>query len=90
MDQFTKGRVDFGIARGIDTRASIQFNLNADRRDQGTNYNLFAESLDVIMGAWDPGSLPARRAGSTNSPSPAGSSPTPWSTIPTTTPPAAS
>ena len=52
MDQFTKGRVDFGIARGIDTRASIQFNLNADRRNQESNYALFSESLDVITGAW--------------------------------------
>ena len=52
MDQFTKGRVDFGIARGIDTRASIQFNRAADRRDQKVNYALFAESLDVIKGAW--------------------------------------
>ena len=52
MDQFSKGRVDFGIARGINNRASIQFNLDGDRRDQESNYALFAESLDVIVGAW--------------------------------------
>ena len=52
MDQLTRGRVDFGIARGIDTRPSIQFNRHADRRNQENNYALFAESLDVIIGAW--------------------------------------
>lgn len=52
LDQLTKGRVDFGIGRGISSRASIQFNVDADRRNQKRNYGLFAESLDVILKSW--------------------------------------
>ncbi|MCH8089612.1 MAG: LLM class flavin-dependent oxidoreductase [Chloroflexi bacterium] len=52
LDQLTKGRADFGIARGFNNRASIQFRADADRRDQKRNYALFAECLDIIIGAW--------------------------------------
>ena len=52
LDNMTKGRVDFGIARGYDSRSGLQFNVHADRLNSGQNYSLFAESLDIIKGAW--------------------------------------
>ena len=52
LDQLTKGRVDFGVARGINGRVAIQFNVDADRRNQKRNYALFKESLDIIRKAW--------------------------------------
>ena len=52
LDNMTKGRVEFGIGRGINSRTSIQFNPDADRLDQKRNYALFTESLDVIIKAW--------------------------------------
>lgn len=52
LDNMTKGRVDFGIGRGINSRTSLQFNVNADRLDQKRNYALFAESLDIIIKSW--------------------------------------
>ena len=52
LDQFTKGRVEFGVARGLETRASIQFNKDASRQDQERNRALFEESLEIILNAW--------------------------------------
>ena len=52
LDNMTKGRVDFGIARGYDSRSALQFNVHADRLNAGQNYALFAETLDIIKGAW--------------------------------------
>jgi alkanesulfonate monooxygenase SsuD/methylene tetrahydromethanopterin reductase-like flavin-dependent oxidoreductase (luciferase family) len=52
LDQITQGRLDIGIARGTNTSASIQFNRDADRRDQDKNYVLFEETLDILMKAW--------------------------------------
>ena len=52
LDQITQGRLDVGIARGTNTSASIQFNVDADRRDQDRNYGLFEETLDILMKAW--------------------------------------
>jgi alkanesulfonate monooxygenase SsuD/methylene tetrahydromethanopterin reductase-like flavin-dependent oxidoreductase (luciferase family) len=52
LDQITQGRLDVGIARGTNTSASIQFNRDADRRDQDKNYVLFEETLDILMKAW--------------------------------------
>ena len=52
LDQLTRGRVDFGVARGYNSRAALQFNPNADRGDQKKNFSLFAECLDIIIGAW--------------------------------------
>lgn len=51
-DHLTKGRLDVGIARGTNSSASIQFNRAADRRDPATNYRLFEETLDIILGCW--------------------------------------
>ena len=52
LDQITQGRLDIGIARGLNTSASIQFNVNADRRNQHRNYALFEETLEILMKAW--------------------------------------
>jgi alkanesulfonate monooxygenase SsuD/methylene tetrahydromethanopterin reductase-like flavin-dependent oxidoreductase (luciferase family) len=52
LDHLTKGRIEFGIARGFDNRASKQFNVNADRQNPKLNFALFAESLDVVLKAW--------------------------------------
>ena len=52
LDNMTKGRVDFGIARGYDSRSGLQFNVHADRLNNAQNYSLFAESLDIIKSAW--------------------------------------
>ena len=52
LDQFTKGRVEFGVARGLESRASIQFNKDANRQNPERNRALFEESLDIILAAW--------------------------------------
>jgi len=52
LDNMTMGRVDFGVAKGINERATIQFNADADRRDNGKVMRLFHESLDIILKAW--------------------------------------
>lgn len=52
LDNMTEGRVDFGVAKGINERATLQFNRNADRRDNDTCFRLYQESLQVILKAW--------------------------------------
>lgn len=52
LDNLTGGRVDFGAGKGINERVNIQFNLEADRRNDEKCYALFRESLEVIVKAW--------------------------------------
>lgn len=52
LDNMTLGRVDFGVAKGINERSTIQFNRDADRRDNGKVMRLFQESLEIILKAW--------------------------------------
>ncbi len=52
LDNMTDGRVDFGAAKGINERATLQFNIDADRRDDKKCYRLFRESLDIVIKAW--------------------------------------
>ncbi len=52
LDNMSLGRVDFGVAKGINERATIQFNPDADRRDNDRVFRLFRESLEVILKAW--------------------------------------
>lgn len=52
LDQMTHGRAEAGFGRGTNDRACIQFNPNADRRDDERNYRLYLEQLDIIVGAW--------------------------------------
>ena len=55
LDNMTEGRVDFGVAKGINERVTLQFNQDADRRDNEKSYRLFMESLEVILKAWTQG-----------------------------------
>ena len=41
LDNMTLGRVDFGAGRGTNERTCIQFNINADKRDNKRNSALF-------------------------------------------------
>ena len=52
LDQMTKGRLDVGVARGTNSPACIQFNIDADRRNKERNYALFKETLDIMIKAW--------------------------------------
>ena len=52
LDNMTDGRVDFGAAKGINERATLQFNIDADRRDDKKCYRLFRESLEIVIKAW--------------------------------------
>ncbi len=52
LDNMSGGRFDFGVAKGINERATLQFNLEADRRDNSKVMRLYQESLEVILKAW--------------------------------------
>ncbi len=52
LDNMTEGRVDFGVARGINERVCVQFNADADRRDADRNFRLFKETLEIVLKAW--------------------------------------
>ncbi len=52
LDNMSLGRVDFGVAKGINERATVQFNINADRRDNDKVMRLYLESLEVVLKAW--------------------------------------
>lgn len=52
LDNLSGGRVDFGVGKGINERATIQFNIDADRRDNDRSYRLFRECLEIILKAW--------------------------------------
>ena len=51
LDQMTKGRVDIGIAPGINSRACEQFHPAGDRRDRDRNRALYEESAAIIIKA---------------------------------------
>ena len=51
LDQMTKGRVDIGVAPGINSRACMQFHAAADRRDRATNRKLYEETVEVMLKA---------------------------------------
>ncbi len=52
LDNMSLGRVDFGVAKGINERTTLQFNRDADRRDNAKVMRLYLESLDIILKAW--------------------------------------
>jgi alkanesulfonate monooxygenase SsuD/methylene tetrahydromethanopterin reductase-like flavin-dependent oxidoreductase (luciferase family) len=52
LDNMTLGRVDFGAGRSTNERTCIQFNINADKRDNKRNSALFQECLDIVIKAW--------------------------------------
>jgi alkanesulfonate monooxygenase SsuD/methylene tetrahydromethanopterin reductase-like flavin-dependent oxidoreductase (luciferase family) len=53
LDQLSKGRLDVGVARGIQQREFMNFNPEADRRtDEARNWRYFLEQLEVVKKAW--------------------------------------
>ena len=52
LDNMTMGRVDFGVAKGVNERSTLQFNKDADRRDNDKVMRLYQESLEIILKAW--------------------------------------
>jgi len=52
LDQMSKGRINFGIGRGIYGREAINMNKEADLKDQGKNFRLFEETLKIIKKSW--------------------------------------
>ena len=52
LDRMSEGRMEFGIMRGANNRAGVQFHPAADRRNKEVNYRLFAECLEIIVKAW--------------------------------------
>ncbi len=52
LDQMSKGRVEFGIGRGVYGREAINMNIEADLKDQAKNFRLFEETLAIIKKAW--------------------------------------
>jgi alkanesulfonate monooxygenase SsuD/methylene tetrahydromethanopterin reductase-like flavin-dependent oxidoreductase (luciferase family) len=48
LDHMSRGRVEFGVIRGLNNRVNGNFNPLADRRNQQVNQALFWESLDII------------------------------------------
>ena len=53
LDNMTLGRVDFGVAKGINERSTIQFNPDADRRNNDKVMRLYQENLEIILKAWN-------------------------------------
>ena len=49
LDHMTKGRVDIGIAPGINSRACTQFHLAADRKARDTNRRLYEENAQILI-----------------------------------------
>ena len=52
LDQMSKGRVEVGIGRGVYGREAVHMNKEADLKDQGKNFRLFAETLEIIKKSW--------------------------------------
>ena len=52
LDNMTEGRVDFGAGRGLNERTTLQFNIDADRRNNAKVDALFRECLDIVIKAW--------------------------------------
>ena len=52
LDQMSKGRVEVGIGRGVYGREAVNMNKDADVKDQGKNFRLFSETLEVMKKAW--------------------------------------
>jgi len=49
LDQMTKGRVDIGIAPGINSRACSQFHPAGDRRERDKNRRLYEENAQILI-----------------------------------------
>lgn len=52
LDHMSGGRIDVGVGRGVYGREAIHMNMDADLKDQGKNFRLFDETLEVMKKAW--------------------------------------
>ena len=52
LDHMSGGRIEVGLGRGVYGREAIHMNVEADLKDQGKNFRLFDESLQIIKKAW--------------------------------------
>lgn len=52
LDHMSMGRVEVGLGRGVYGREAVHMNKEADLKDQGKNYRLFIESLEIMKAAW--------------------------------------
>jgi alkanesulfonate monooxygenase SsuD/methylene tetrahydromethanopterin reductase-like flavin-dependent oxidoreductase (luciferase family) len=52
LDHLCHGRLDIGVARGIQPREATNFNPAGDRRDNEKNWRFFLETLDILKKAW--------------------------------------
>ena len=60
LDNMTKGRVDFGIARGYDSRSALQFNVHADRLNASPELRLIRRDPGHHQARVDRRGLPPR------------------------------
>ena len=49
LDNMTRGRVDIGIAPGINSRACTQFHIAADRKARDENRRLYEENAQILI-----------------------------------------
>jgi alkanesulfonate monooxygenase SsuD/methylene tetrahydromethanopterin reductase-like flavin-dependent oxidoreductase (luciferase family) len=53
LDQLSKGRLDVGVARGIQRREATNFHLAGDRgADEQRNWRFFLEQMEILKKAW--------------------------------------
>jgi alkanesulfonate monooxygenase SsuD/methylene tetrahydromethanopterin reductase-like flavin-dependent oxidoreductase (luciferase family) len=52
LDHYSKGRLDLGVARGIQPREAMNFNPDGDKRNDEKNWRFFLETLDILKKAW--------------------------------------
>ncbi|MBS1887867.1 MAG: LLM class flavin-dependent oxidoreductase [Actinobacteria bacterium] len=52
LDQFSAGRLDVAFSRGILQPEIVNFNAEADRRNDEASRAIFAENLNVLKRAW--------------------------------------
>ncbi|MGW5151682.1 LLM class flavin-dependent oxidoreductase [Rhodococcus koreensis] len=52
LDHMTGGRLDVALSRGVLQAEIINFNAEADRKDDALSKEIFAEHLDILRAAW--------------------------------------
>ncbi len=52
LDHIAKGRLDVGFARGNNNLTNTQLNRFGDRRNSKENWQVFKESVEIILAAW--------------------------------------